>query len=390
MRHTLFSLLLVLIVSVNFAQKKDLARTPPMGWNSWNYFACDVSEKLIMEIADAMAEKGMKDAGYEYIVIDDCWQVARDEKGILVADPVRFPSGMKALADYVHSKGLKFGLYSDAGKRTCEGRPGSYKHEKIDAQTFSDWGVDYIKYDWCAHGLKKAKKVYPRMGKALQEVERDIVFSVCNWGWDNPWEWAPEYAHLWRTTPDIKPCFDCKKIWFHNVIQIVDKQAPLSKYAGPGAWNDPDMLQVGNGSLTENENIAHFSMWAMMAAPLMAGNDLRNMPENVLNILANKEVIAVNQDLLGVQGYKIRDEGKFEIWLKPLQGGDKAICFFNRSDKEVVTDYPVMDMLQMESTFSVRDLWEKKSVITQNGALSVAVAPRSVKMYRVSNDLIVE
>lgn len=345
-------------------QKKQLALTPPMGWNSWNYFACDINEQLVRDIADAMVSTGMKDAGYEYIVIDDCWQVARDENDRIIEDRERFPSGMKALVDYVHSKGLKFGIYSDAGRKTCQERPGSLGYEEIDARTYAKWGVDYLKYDWCHHGFLSSRKTYPIMGRALAELDHPIVFSVCNWGWSKPWEWAPDFAHLWRTTIDIEPCFDCRGKMVHkSVMQILDKQVGLEKYAGPGQWNDPDMLQVGNGEMTFEENRAHFALWCMLAAPLMAGNDLRNMDKEVLEILTHDELLAINQDKLGKQGYKHTDEGDIEVWVKDLEGGDKAVCVLNRGEEAVDWSLKWNQLLpEGSTTYRVRDVWERKDM----------------------------
>ena len=384
MKNLLLSLILVLGVFNIQAQKKEIAQTPPMGWNSWNYFNCDINEDIVKEIADAMLANGMAAAGYEYVVIDDCWQIDRLPDGTLVADPLRFPSGIKALADYVHSKGLKFGIYSDAGKLTCQKRPGSLNYEAIDAKTFADWGVDYIKYDWCHHGLKKAKNVYPIMGDQLYQSDREIVYSVCNWGWGSPWEWAPDFAHLWRTTWDIEPCFDCRGNMIHkNVLEIIDLNAPLAAYAKPGAWNDPDMLEVGNGNLTKDENIAHFSLWCMMAAPLIAGNDLRTMNKDVLKILTNKDMLIINQDPLGVQGYRIYEDPNFEIWMKPLSNGGKAFCFFNRG-KEIV-DYMIdwKSLLPENRLYEVFNVWESKFMVNSNLQTQIILMPNSVEVFRL-------
>jgi alpha-galactosidase len=234
----------------------DLAKTPPMGWNSWNKFACNVSEQLIRETADAMVTSGMKDAGYQYVVIDDCWQVSRDDQGNIVPDSKRFPSGMKALADYVHSKGLKFGLYSDAGAKTCQGRPGSSGYEVEDARQYAAWGVDYLKYDWCHTDGVDPKIAYPTMRDSLRAAGRPIVFSICEWGKSSPWTWARGVGHLWRTTEDIQDCFNCLRDWGGaGWARILDNQVGLEKFAGPGGWNDPDMLEVGNGGLTSASGV---------------------------------------------------------------------------------------------------------------------------------------
>ncbi|MEZ0242367.1 MAG: glycoside hydrolase family 27 protein, partial [Sphingomonas sp.] len=246
-----------------------LALTPPMGWNSWNKFACNIDEKVVRGVADAIVASGMKDAGYHYVVIDDCWHGPRDENGFITADPVKFPSGIKALADYIHSKGLKFGIYSDAGKLTCGGRPGSQGHEYQDALTYARWGVDYLKYDWCSTGSRNAEEAYALMSDALKATGRPVVLSICEWGQNKPWLWASKIGNLWRTTGDIWDSFDKQDkehSWANNMLVIVDQNEPLWPYAGPGHWNDPDMLEIGNGGMSDTEYRSHFSLWAMMAA----------------------------------------------------------------------------------------------------------------------------
>jgi alpha-galactosidase len=366
-------LLVVCVFTITlYAQKfEDLAKTPPMGWNSWNKFGCNVSEKLIKEIADAMASSGMKDAGYEYVVIDDCWQIGRDSLGNIIPDPERFPSGMKALADYVHSKGLKFGLYSCAGSMTCQGRPGSRGYQFQDARTYADWGVDYLKYDWCYDEGQNAKAAYKTMSDALKECGRPIVFSICEWGESKPWEWAEGIGHLWRTTADIRDCFQCEFDWGGlGVLDLIDKQVQLQQYAGPGHWNDPDMLEIGNGGMTFEEYKTHFSMWAILAAPLMAGNDIRNMDSQTKEILTNKDIISVNQDKSGIQGIKFMDMGEYEIWAKPLDNGQVAVCFLNRTNEVWKLDYDwkkytmyfLRDVKIHKKSYSVYDLWEHKII----------------------------
>ena len=393
-------ILFVLTSVVASAQKfQNLAMTPPMGWNSWNKFACNVSEKMLMETADAMASNGLKDAGYEYIVIDDCWQISRDSAGFIVADPVRFSSGIKALADYIHSKGLKFGIYSCAGTKTCAGRPGGRGHEFQDAYMYAKWGVDYLKYDWCSSDGQTQKESYTLMSSMLKEAGRPIVFSLCEWGGSKPWEWAGEVGHLWRTTGDIGDCFDCFKdqgTWKSNgVMKILDMQKDMRQYAGPGHWNDPDMLEVGNGGMNENENRAHFAMWCMIAAPLIAGNDLRNMEPKTLAILTNAGAIAINQDALGIQGLKYASDGGFETWMKPLAGGDWAVCFLNRSEeaknidfdwvKNVVNDeFSKRKLDASAETFKIMDVWAKKDLGTTKKALKASVPSHDVLMMRLS------
>jgi alpha-galactosidase len=282
MKKLVLIVMALFLLNIANGQKfEQLAKTPPMGWNSWNKFGCNVSETLIMGMADAMASSGMKDAGYEYIVIDDCWQVSRDENGEIVADKEKFPNGIKYLADYIHAKGLKFGIYSCAGSKTCAGRPGGRGHEFQDARTYARYGVDYLKYDWCNTTTQEAKSSYTTMRDGLFAAGRPIIFSLCEWGTAKPWEWAGSVGHLWRTTGDISDSWN-------SMINIFTQQKDLARYAGPGHWNDPDMLEVGNGRMTFEEYKTHFSLWCMLASPLMAGNDLQNMSPDTKTILTNK------------------------------------------------------------------------------------------------------
>jgi len=362
-----------------------LARTPPMGWNSWNKFGCDVSEVLIRETADAMVASGMKDAGYEYVVIDDCWQVDRDAEGNIIADPERFPSGMQALADYVHGKGLKFGLYSDAGMKTCQGRPGSRGYEFQDARTYAAWGVDYLKYDWCYHGEQNAEASYALMRQALEQAGRPIVLSICEWGRNRPWLWARGIGHLWRTTGDIQDCWDCRRDWGGmGVVHILDLQDGLEAFAGPGGWNDPDMLEVGNGGMTVTEYRAHMSLWALLAAPLMAGNDLRAMSGEIRAILTNSEVIAVDQDPLGRQGRRVREDGELEVWARELADGSRAVVLLNRgaAAAQVAVAWPEIGYPATLGAV-VRDLWRHEDVGRFRGSYSATVASHGVVVVRV-------
>ncbi len=380
------------------AQKFDeLARTPPMGWNSWNHFGCNISETLIRETADAMVATGMRDAGYRYINIDDCWHGERDADGFIQPDPERFPSGMKALADYVHAKGLKLGLYSDAGWNTCAGRPGSRGHEYQDALTYARWGIDYLKYDWCNTEGLSAQGAYQTMAAALVAAGRPIVLSICEWGDNRPWEWGKEVGHLWRTTGDIAACFDCEvdhgdwSSW--GVLRILDMQEGLRVHAGPGHWNDPDMMEVGNG-MSESEDRAHFSMWAMLAAPLIAGNDLRTMSNETRSILTNREVIAVDQDPLGVQAFKYADDGDLEIWFRPLEGEDWAMCVLNRGAvmrtveldwqaEAVADDVSGRTALFKARLYRVRDLWSGEDLGTTRHKLAAEIPGHDVLMVRL-------
>ncbi len=387
-QKTLFSISLFILITICASAQKfeNLVPTPPMGWNSWNKFGCNVSEKLIMQMADQMISSGMHDAGYEYIVIDDCWQVDRDENGNIVVDKDRFPNGIKALADYIHAKGLKFGIYSCAGSKTCAGRPGGRGHEFQDALTYAKWGVDYLKYDWCNTTTQEAKSSYTTMRDGLFAAKRPIVFSLCEWGTAKPWEWAKEVGHLWRTTGDIVDRWD-------SMIDILDKNRELAKYAGPGGWNDPDMLEVGNGGMTTEEYRTHFSLWCMMAAPLMAGNDLGNMAPETKEILTNSEIIALDQDKLGKQGFCYRDNGDYEIWIKKLDGKEKAALLLNRSDEEktVQVDFNVLlrandDYWSNEPyklvEYKVRDLWLHKEISMEKPVVNITLAPHTVKVFR--------
>lgn len=383
---------------LNAQKYENLAKTPPMGWNSWNTFACDIDEKLIRETADIMVSSGMKDAGYVYVNIDDCWHGKRDSLGFIHPDPVRFPSGMKALADYVHSKGLKIGIYSDAGTATCGGKPGSRGYEYQDALTYAKWGIDYLKYDWCNTATLKADEAYKTMRDALYAAKRPIVFSICEWGDNKPWTWAKEVGHLWRTTGDIIDCWDCgygHGSWTSwGILRILDKQMELRQYAGPGHWNDPDMMEVGNSGLTVSESRAHFSLWCMLAAPLIAGNDIRNMSKEILDILTNKEVIAVNQDTLGIQCFRYFDFGNEQVFAKPLANDEVAICFLNRGNtpwnaKLNWKEFPIFDSVSgknydfKNNVYSIRDLWLRKDVGDTKKEFSVVVQPHDVVMLRL-------
>jgi alpha-galactosidase len=370
------------------AQKyEQLAKTPPMGWNSWNKYGCNVSETLIMGMADAMVSSGMKDAGYEYVVIDDCWQVSRDENGDIVADKDRFPHGIKYLADYIHSKGLKFGIYSCAGTLTCAGRPAGRGHEYQDALSYARWGVDYLKYDWCNTGTQDARSSYTIMRDGLFAAKRPIVFSICEWGSNKPWEWAGEIGHLWRTTGDITDTWN-------SMMENFSQQKDFAKYAGPGHWNDPDMLEVGNGGMTTEEYKTHFSLWCMVAAPLLAGNDIQNMSPETKSILLNKEIIALDQDSIGRQGICWRDNGDYQIWIKILTNNEKAICLLNNSDekKSVLVDFALLahtsttkwgpDSPFKLENYTVRDLWDHKDLVLKESSMYVDQLPHAVKVYR--------
>jgi alpha-galactosidase len=379
-----------------FAQKfEGLALTPPMGWNSWNTFQTNISEQLVKEMADVMVASGMRDAGYNFLVLDDGWMaMERDPKtGDLIADPKKFPNGMKAVADYVHSKGLKFGLYNCAGTKTCAGYPGTRGYEYQDARFYASVGCDYLKFDWCNTEGINAKEAYNTMSKALRAAGRPIVFSLCEWGSNKPWEWAQNVGQLWRTTGDIYAQFDSVHSFGNwkalGVMTIVDMQTNLRKYAGPGHWNDPDMLEVGNG-LSPEENRAHFSIWAMLAAPLMAGNDLRKMDAQSRETLTNKQVIAIDQDSLGIQGFRYAVKDSMETWLRPLNHGDWAVCIINRGSKPRRATFswkePLLDTLSgrsLSGAYEIVDLWSKPGSAKKGTEYSGEIRPHDAVLLRL-------
>jgi alpha-galactosidase len=359
----------------------QVAQTPPMGWNSWNYFFGKVTDQNIRDSADQIVASGMKDAGYVYVNIDDTWEGERDANGVLHTNS-KFPD-MKALADYVHSKGLKIGIYSSPGPKTCAGFEGSLGHEEQDAKMYAEWGIDYLKYDMCsfipAVMMKQAPNdkaeqmrimiaAYDKMNKALKATGRPIVYSFCQYGWDAVWEWAPSVGgNLWRTTGDIDPHWD-------RIYAILSQQEGLEKYARPGHWNDPDMLEVGNGKLSLAENRTHFSMWAMLAAPLLAGNDLPNMKPEIKAILTNRDVIAVDQDRLGKQGTRIYSDGEVEVWSRHLSGGALAVAVVNVGDNRYSTHPFHLNLrkIGLANAQTGKDLWTGKAVnLTQNMPLEL-------------------
>ena len=388
-RKFMFFFIIVLFTVLGFSQKfKNLALTPPMGWNSWNCFGPDINEKKVMEIADYMVKTGMRDAGYIYLVIDDGWQEGRDANGNIIVNKKKFPHGMKKVVDYVHSKGLKFGIYSDAGRKTCQGLPGSRGYEFQDARTYARWGVDYLKYDWCYHGKQNSEASYKLMRDALYKAGRPIVFSICEWGTTKPWKWAKEIGHLWRTTEDIQDCWDCVNEWGGlGWTLILDKQVGLEVYSGPGHWNDPDMLEVGNGGMTIEEYRAHFSMWCMLSAPLMAGNDIRKMTPEIKEILLNKEAIALDQDPLGKQAIRLVDTGDYEIWGKELSKGELAVALLNRGDSPVRAKINwkwILKKLKREGhIYKIRDIWLHKFVGRTDKIFEKKVKPHNVIVLRL-------
>ncbi|MEU5974510.1 NPCBM/NEW2 domain-containing protein [Streptomyces sp. NPDC047315] len=359
-----------------------LALTPPMGFNNWNSTGCAIDEKMIRDIANLFVSTGLKDAGYEYVNVDDCWAAKERDPltGRLTHHPTRFPSGIKALADYVHSKGLKFGIYTSAGTETCaRTMPGSLDHEEVDARTFAEWGVDYLKYDNCHNQGRPALERYTKMRDALRATGRPIVYSICEWGQNKPWEWGAGVGHLWRTTGDITDSWQ-------SVVNLFKQNAPLAKHAGPGRWNDPDMLEVGNGGMTDTEYRSHFSLWSVMAAPLLIGTDLRKATPQTLEILSNREVIAVDQDRLGVQAKVLRSADGHWVLAKPLENGDVAVALFNETEQTATIATSAEELgLERRSGYLVRDLWKHRSTHTA-GVVSATLPAHATALFRVSAD----
>jgi alpha-galactosidase len=370
-----------------------LAATPPMGWNSWNFFAGKVTDQDIRNAADQIVATGMKDAGYIYINIDDTWEADRDSSGVLHTNS-KFPD-MKALADYVHSKGLKLGIYSGPGLKTCAGFTASLDHEAQDAQLYASWGIDYLKYDLCsfrrdemaakapndkAAQMRMMVAAYDKMGKALKAAGRPIVYSLCQYGWDAPWEWAPALGgNLWRTTGDVQANWG-------SIYNIINQQAGLAKYAGPGHWNDPDMLEVGNGKLTLAENRSHFSMWAMLAAPLLAGNDLPNMKPEIKAILTSSDVIAIDQDKLGHQASHVYSDGEVDVWSRTLSGGAMAIAVLNAGSDRVASHpfHLSLAKLGLHGPQKGKDLWTGKDV-TLTDSMPIELDSHDTLLVRIAS-----
>lgn len=396
MRKLLCLLAGLIAVTVHAQKFEGLALTPPMGFNTWNTFASNIDEFLIKETAEAMIKNGMRDAGYVYIVLDDTWSaMERDKDGNLQAHPDKFPSGMKALGDFLHSKGFKFGIYNCAGTKTCAGYPGGWGHEFQDARKYAEWGVDYLKYDWCNSGDANPKDAYMRMRDALYAAKRPIVFSICEWGHSKPWEWAKDVGHLWRTTGDITDCYDCVQRWERGWKGILDLQYSMvqpadgqnngiGQYAGPGHWNDPDMLEAGNEGLSFAESRAHFSLWCILAAPLMAGNDVRKMSPEITALLTDKEAIAINQDSLGKQGWRFRAEPGRDIWVRELAGGDWAVALLNTGNEtaELEIDFN-HGWWFVEGERVVRDIWDKRDVGSMKQTFKKQLASHDVAFLRL-------
>lgn len=356
--------------------QNNVALTPPMGWNSWNHFAERIDDKTVRAQADAMVSSGLKNAGYVYINIDDTWEGQRDASGNIHPNE-KFPD-MKALADFVHGKGLKLGIYSSPAAKTCAGYEGSLGHEEQDAQTYAQWGIDYLKYDWCQSNgsLEEMKTAYTKMHEALKKTGRPIVLSLCEYGWNKVWEWGPPVGgNLWRTTGDISD-------QYRVMAEIGFNQNGLEKFAGPGHWNDPDMLEVGNGGMNEDEYRTHMSLWAILAAPLIAGNDLAKMTPYTVEMLTNREVIAVDQDPLGKQGFRVAQEGPFEVWMKPMADGSKVAGLFNRQ-RTIESMTVNFSQIGIKREAQVRDLWLKKDLGTYASSFSAYVPGHGVVLVKI-------
>ncbi|WP_426502375.1 glycoside hydrolase family 27 protein [Dactylosporangium sp. McL0621] len=363
------------------ALANNLALTPPMGWNDWNAYGCNVSETLVKQTADRIVSSGLAAAGYQYVNIDDCWmQHSRDGAGNLQPDFAKFPDGISGTAAYVHGKGLKLGIYEDAGTLTCAGYPGSLGHETQDARSFAAWGVDYLKYDNCSNNGSSTTQQYiarySAMRDALAATGRPIVYSICEWGVNAPWTWAAPVGNLWRTTGDIQANFG-------SMLNIFHQNVGLAAYAGPGQWNDPDMLEVGNG-MSATEDRAHFSLWAEMAAPLLAGNNLVNASATTLSILGNKAVIAVDQDPAGKQGRMVSSSGGLDVLAKPLTNGDVSVVLFNENSGTATISTTAAAIGKTgASSYTLNDLWSGATSST-TGTISASVPGHGVVMYRVS------
>ena len=415
MKKIMFTALLAAMCAGGYGQKfEGLALTPPMGWNSWNTFALEINEQLVKDVADLFVSLGLKEAGYEYVVIDDGWMaMERDPAGNLLPHPEKFPNGIKALADYIHSKGLKFGIYNCGGWRTCGDYPASKGHEYQDALKYAEWGVDFLKYDWCNTAPLKnmadkeayAKEGYAVMSDALRQAGRPVVFSVCEWGSNNPWKWAASVGHMWRTTHDIRNCFICPKHpngWQPlGALQIVDfhNQDSLRLAAGRGRWNDMDMLEVGNSGYSFYENQTHFAFWAILSSPLMLGNDLRTMTKETLGIITNRDVIAISQDTLGIQGFRYKTfPDSIEVWAKPLAQGDWALMFFNRSkspvgftfewsNEKIVDAFAKRELaFSADNPMKIKDLWAGKELGNTKKPLKTKLEGHQSLVVRLTGD----
>lgn len=408
LKTTLLIFSFVLTHTLLSQNQSQLAPTPPMGFMTWNYFGLDIHENDIKTLADAMVETGLRDLGYNYIFIDDGWQGGRDNKNNIIADPAKFPSGMKSLVDYVHTKGMKIGIYSDAAPLTCGGYTASLNFEEQDAKTFAAWGFDYLKYDYCGAPAdwQTAISRYERMAKALQNSGRDIAFGICEWGDRSPWLWARKAGgHLWRTTADVRDKWKSHAPagsaphelhgYGAGILDILEINAGLDKYAGPNGWNDPDMLVVGlygkkgapstdlgGTGCTDTEYQSQMSLWCLMAAPLMITCDVRNMNEATKRILTNKDIIAIDQDPLGIQAERKLKTDLLQIFVKPLSNGDVALGILNTSDQEQTTEVNPKT-LGVFNKRKAKDLWSGQTMKTGK-RIKVKMAAHETKVFRLS------
>ncbi|MCL5006147.1 MAG: glycoside hydrolase family 27 protein [Acidobacteria bacterium] len=362
----------------SYGQASRLASTPPMGWNDWYQYGCTVSDAIVRANVDVLVSSGMRDAGYKYVNIDDCWQGKRDAQGFIHPNS-RFPD-MKALADYIHSKGLKFGLYSSPGPKTCAGYEGSYQYERRDAETYAKWGVDFLKYDWCSasrvYAPDQMQAAYRKMHEALESTGRPILFSLCQYGLEGVWRWGASVGgNMWRTTPDIGGNYD-------RVSLFGFMQNGLETYTGPGHWNDPDILQIGLGRLNHDEELTQMSLWCLLAAPLLAGNNLTKMSNDTLKILTNPEVIAVDQDPEGIEGHRVWQEGPLEVWVKPLSDRSMVVGLFNRSESPLPITVR-FKAIRMKDNVRVRDLWARKDLGDFHGHYTAKVPRHGVVLLKL-------
>lgn len=371
--------IIVSLAGTALAQRAELARTPPMGWNSWNHFRLDINDAVIRAQAEALVKSGMRDAGYKYVVIDGGWEGFHDANGAFHPDPQRFPD-MKALVDYIHSLGLKAGIHTTPGPKTCSGREGSYGYETQDAETFARWGIDFVKYDWCTAGQvykpEQMQAAYKKMADALAATGRPILLSLCQYGIQDVWKWGASVgAHMWRTTNDIQDNY-------YQMMFLGFAQNGLERYAGPGHWNDPDMLEIGNSHMKDEEYRTQMTLWCILAAPLFAGNDLTNMTPATLEILKNPEAIAIDQDSAGVQGHRVWQQGPTEVWIKPLADGSKAVAVFNRETRPMPVTLTFSDLALPEPSH-VRDLWQHKELRSFHQSLVVDVPGHGSVLLKV-------
>ena len=370
-------ILLLSITERGLSLNNGLGKTPQMGWNSWNYYRCNINQSIIEKAAETIISLGLDKLGYHYVNVDDCWAQSRDNHGLIQPDPVAFPD-FKGMIKHIHGKGLLFGLYSDAGKKTCEKRPGSLGYEILDANMYAAWEVDYLKYDNCYNENIDPKIRYPVMRDALNKTRRQIFFSICEWGVEDPSTWAANVGNSWRTTNDIRDNWE-------SMITLADLNNKWAQYAGPGGWNDPDMLEVGNGGMSVTEYETHMSLWCLMKAPLLIGCDLEYMTGDTMRILTNFEVIAVNQDSLGVQGKKLKVNGQTEVWGGPLEKGNYAVVLLNRGDVEANVNILWSSIgMAVDCLAVVRDLWLHSYVGIIKRGMSSLVPSHGVKMYTIT------